>query len=133
MGSRIPRKCISKRIRSILIDTPFPSFGTRSCRLLVPPLLEAWELMIVNNESSEIIRILNSAFDEFVDNKYAKRDFYPESLRKEIDEVNPWVYDLFNNGVYKVLSIPSLRILTVVWLCLCSISLYHPIYPISTQ
>jgi len=89
--------------------------------------------MIVNNESSEIIRILNSAFDEFVDNKYAKRDFYPESLRKEIDEVNPWVYDLFNNGVYKVLSIPSLRILTVVWLCLCSISLYHPIYPISTQ
>ena len=74
---------------------------------MVPPLLEAWELMIVNNESSEIIRILNSAFDEFVDNKYAKRDFYPESLRKEIDEVNPWVYDLFNNGVYKVLSFPA--------------------------
>lgn len=69
--------------------------------------MEAWELMIVNNESSEIIRILNSAFDEFVDNKYAKRDFYPESLRKEIDEVNPWVYDLFNNGVYKVLSFPA--------------------------
>jgi glutathionyl-hydroquinone reductase len=55
----------------------------------------------VNNESSEIIRILNSAFDEFLDEKHAKRDFYPEPLRGKIDEVNEWVYDLFNNGVYK--------------------------------
>ena len=63
--------------------------------------------MAVNNESSEIIRIFNSAFNEFVEEKYAKRDFYPKSLRKEIDEINPWVYDLFNNGVYKVHTLSS--------------------------
>lgn len=56
----------------------------------------------MNNESSEIIRIFNSAFDELINEKHAGRDFYPEALRKEIDGVNPWVYDLFNNGVYKV-------------------------------
>jgi len=57
---------------------------------------------LVNNESSEIIRIFNSAFDEFLDEKHAKRDFYPEPVRGEIDEINEWVYDNFNNGVYKV-------------------------------
>ena len=56
----------------------------------------------VNNESSEIIRSLNSAFDEFLPEKYAKRDFYPGPLREKIDEINSWVYDLYNNGVYKV-------------------------------
>jgi glutathionyl-hydroquinone reductase len=63
----------------------------------------------VNNESSEIIRILNSAFDEFLDEKYAKRDFYPKDFRKEIDGLNEWIYNLFNNGVYKVpqISIPK--------------------------
>jgi glutathionyl-hydroquinone reductase len=55
----------------------------------------------VNNESSEIIRIFNSAFDELLDEKYAKRDFHPEALRGEIDGVNEWVYNQFNNGVYK--------------------------------
>lgn len=55
----------------------------------------------MNNESSEIIRILNSAFDELLDEKHAERDFYPEPLRADIDETNEWVYDLFNNGVYK--------------------------------
>lgn len=59
-------------------------------------------LSIVNNESSEIIRSLNSAFDEFLDEEHAKRDFYPASLRKDINEVNTWIYDLYNNGVYKV-------------------------------
>ena len=56
----------------------------------------------VNNESSEIIRSLNSAFDEFLPEKYAKRDFYPKPLREKINEINSWVYDLYNNGVYKV-------------------------------
>jgi glutathionyl-hydroquinone reductase len=56
----------------------------------------------VNNESSEIIRIFNSAFDDFLDEEHKKRDFYPLNLRDEIDGVNSWVYDLFNNGVYKV-------------------------------
>ena len=76
----------------------------------------------VNNESSEIIRILNSAFDEFLDEKHAKRDFYPPELHKEIDEINSWVYDLYNNGVYKV--IPSNSPLIVDWFCISSICLY---------
>lgn len=78
-------------------------------------------LTIVNNESSEIIRIFNSAFDEFLDEKHVKRDFYPESARKEIDEVNAWVYDLYNNGVYKV-SVNWISV-TIDWFCNSSICL----------
>ena len=53
----------------------------------------------MNNESSEIIRMMNSAFNE-----YAKpsTDYYPEALREDIDEVNAIVYDNVNNGVYRV-------------------------------
>lgn len=76
----------------------------------------------VNNESSEIIRSLNSAFDEFLPEKYAKRDFYPEPLRGKIDEINSWVYDLYNNGVYKV--VHPVSKLTLDWFCKCSGSLY---------
>ena len=59
-------------------------------------------MKLVNNESGEIIRIFNSAFNEFLDEKHAKRDFYLEALRDKIDGINEWVYDNFNNGVYKV-------------------------------
>ena len=53
---------------------------------------------IVYNESSEIIRMLNSAFDEWGD---ASLDFYPEPLRGEIDAINALVYPAINNGVYR--------------------------------
>ena len=53
---------------------------------------------IVNNESSEIIRMLNSEFDEFGD---AALDLYPTALRRDIDEINAFVYDNINNGVYR--------------------------------
>jgi glutathione S-transferase len=53
---------------------------------------------IVNNESSEIIRMLSSAFDEWGD---ASRDFYPRELRGEIDRINAFVYPNVNNGVYR--------------------------------
>jgi len=56
--------------------------------------------MLVNNESSEIIRIMNSAFDKLVPEK-AGLDFYPDNLKAEIDSVNEWVYETVNNGVYK--------------------------------
>ena len=52
---------------------------------------------IVNNESSEIIRIFNTAFNDFIPSDKAAIDLYPESLRKEIDEVNAWVYDTVNS------------------------------------
>ena len=65
----------------------------------VPVLYDTARDQIVNNESSEIIRMLNYAFDEW---GRADVDFYPEALRTEIDEINTLVYDKVNNGVYKV-------------------------------
>jgi putative glutathione S-transferase len=57
---------------------------------------------IVNNESSEIIRFLNTGFNSILPDGQAKElDLYPEELRAEIDELNEWVYDDVNNGVYK--------------------------------
>ncbi|UCE90160.1 MAG: glutathione S-transferase family protein [Pseudomonadota bacterium] len=65
----------------------------------VPLLWDKKHKAIVNNESSEIIRMFNSAFDEWAD---CGVDFYPERLRTQIDEVNNLVYDNVNNGVYRV-------------------------------
>jgi len=67
-------------------------------RVSVPVLWDKKTDTIVNNESSEIIRMLNSAFDGFGD---ASLDFYPASLRSEIDRINGMVYSAINNGVYK--------------------------------
>lgn len=64
----------------------------------VPVLWDKATGTIVNNESSEIIRMLNSEFDAFGD---ASLDFYPAALRSEIDAINARVYDHINNGVYK--------------------------------
>ena len=64
----------------------------------VPVLWDKKKRTIVNNESSEIIRMLNSAF-----NDYAKSDidYYPDSLRQDIDSINSLVYHDVNNGVYR--------------------------------
>ncbi len=64
----------------------------------VPVLLDKKTKIIVNNESSEIIRIFNSAFDSI---GAKEGDFYPEELRDEIDEMNERIYEPINNGVYK--------------------------------
>jgi putative glutathione S-transferase len=69
-----------------------------SGRVTVPVLWDTETATIVNNESSEIIRMFNSAFDSLTGNR---SDFYPEPLRSEIDSVNADVYDNINNGVYK--------------------------------
>ncbi|MDR7221845.1 glutathione S-transferase family protein [Aminobacter aminovorans] len=71
---------------------------TYSGRVTVPVLWDKKEKTIVSNESSEIIRMLNSAFDEWGD---ASVDFYPEARRSEIDAVNELVYPSINNGVYR--------------------------------
>ncbi|MBV9251990.1 MAG: glutathione S-transferase family protein [Acetobacteraceae bacterium] len=69
-----------------------------SGRASVPVLWDQHTQTIVNNESSEILRMFNSAFD----NVGAKPgDYYPKDLRTEIDAVNARVYDTLNNGVYK--------------------------------
>jgi len=67
-------------------------------RVTVPVLWDRNHATIVNNESSEIIRMLNSEFDALGD---ASLDFYPKALRAEIDEVNAFVYPKVNNGVYR--------------------------------
>ncbi len=67
-------------------------------RVTVPVLWDRREQTIVNNESSEIIRMLGREFDAFGD---ASLDLYPEALRDEIDRVNDFVYPNVNNGVYR--------------------------------
>jgi putative glutathione S-transferase len=69
-----------------------------SGRVTVPVLWDTATGTIVNNESAEIMRMLNREFDALGD---AARDFCPEPLRDEIDRVNAFVYDRVNNGVYK--------------------------------
>ena len=67
-------------------------------RVTVPVLWDKERRTIVNNESSEIIRMFNGAFDRWGD---AALDFYPADRRRAIDEINGVVYDTVNNGVYK--------------------------------
>jgi glutathionyl-hydroquinone reductase len=69
-----------------------------SGRVSVPVLWDKQRRTIVNNESAEIIRMLNSAFDAFTD---VTTDYYPIALRTEIDRVNDFVYPNVNNGVYR--------------------------------
>lgn len=71
---------------------------TYTGRVTVPVLWDKATGRIVNNESSEIIRMLNSAFDEI---GALPGDYYPQALREEIDAINARVYDTVNNGVYK--------------------------------
>ncbi len=88
-----------------------PMFGSRSVRDLyeyagdeegkytVPILWDKKKNTIVSNESSEILRMLNTEFNAFSDN--VDLDLYPEDMRDVIDEVNGWIYDNLNNGVYR--------------------------------
>jgi putative glutathione S-transferase len=64
----------------------------------VPVLWDKQQQTIVNNESSEIIRMFNSAFDQITGND---ADYYPAPLRPEIDIINQMVYDSVNDGVYR--------------------------------
>ncbi|SNZ19633.1 glutathione S-transferase family protein [Cohaesibacter gelatinilyticus] len=72
--------------------------STYSGRVTVPVLWDKKQNTIVSNESAEIIRMFNSAFDRLG----AKAgDYYPQALQAEIDEVNDRIYGSVNNGVYK--------------------------------
>lgn len=69
-----------------------------SGRVTVPVLWDTHTETIVSNESAEIIRMFNSAFNDLTGNT---DDYYPEHMRSDIDAVNDRVYDAVNNGVYK--------------------------------
>jgi putative glutathione S-transferase len=67
-------------------------------RYTVPVLWDKQKKTIVSNESADIVRMLNTAFEGLVPSKI---DLYPQELRGEIDAINEWVYNDINNGVYK--------------------------------
>ena len=72
----------------------------------MPTLWDKKKETIVSNESSEIIRMFFTEFDDFLPQELRETahpfgGFYPSHLRKEIDDLNEWVYDTVNNGVYK--------------------------------
>jgi glutathionyl-hydroquinone reductase len=67
-------------------------------RVTVPVLWDKQTQTIVNNESADIIRMFNSAFNGLTGND---NDYYPDGLRARIDAVNERVYDAINNGVYR--------------------------------
>jgi glutathionyl-hydroquinone reductase len=67
-------------------------------RVTVPVLWDKRQNTIVNNESAEIIRMLNSGFEAFTD---VRADFCPPELKDEMDRVNDFVYENINNGVYR--------------------------------
>ncbi|WP_282608824.1 glutathione S-transferase family protein [Pelagibius sp. Alg239-R121] len=66
--------------------------------ITVPLLWDKKTRRIVSNESADIMRMLNSAFDDFVT---FPTDYYPGDLRPEIDRINAMVYDAISNGVYR--------------------------------
>jgi putative glutathione S-transferase len=67
-------------------------------RVSVPVLWDKKRTTIVNNESAEIIRMLNSAFDAFTN---VRTDYYPQAYRAQIDQLNELTYSTVNNGVYR--------------------------------
>ena len=67
-------------------------------RVTVPVLWDKQQKTIVNNESAEIIRMLNSAFDDV---GASSGDYYPKELQEDIDAINEQIYESVNNGVYR--------------------------------
>lgn len=84
----------AKRVYEIYLAAD-PNYSGRAT---VPILWDKQQATIVSNESAEIVRMLNSAFDDV---GATGPDYYPEPLRAEIDAINERVYNTVNNGVYK--------------------------------
>ncbi|KAK9859328.1 hypothetical protein WJX84_003362 [Apatococcus fuscideae] len=75
------------------------SKGQTGSKFTVPVLWDKKKGVIVNNESSEIVQILNDQFNSLAKNPGL--DLFPDDLRSSIDEVNSWTYPCINNGVYR--------------------------------
>ena len=72
-----------------------PNFSGRAT---IPVLWDMKQDVMVNNESADILRMFNTAFEALVPSEF---DLYPQDLAEQIDTLNPWIYDSLNNGVYK--------------------------------
>ena len=70
-----------------------------SQRVTVPVLWDKERSVIVNNESAEIMRMLETQFDHLA--QHPEQDLYPPALADQIDSLNDWIYPLINNGVYR--------------------------------
>ena len=68
-------------------------------KFTVPVIFDKKTSKIVNNESSEIIKMFSSDLNDFAKNK--SLDLFPTELQPEIEAMNEWIYDDINNGVYK--------------------------------
>lgn len=88
----------AKEHASYLYEIYLTADKNYSGKVTVPVLWDKKNNTIVNNESADIIRMLNSEFNAFSKNQY---DFYPEKWRDEIDKINCFVYKYINNGVYQ--------------------------------
>jgi putative glutathione S-transferase len=83
---------------STLAELYIESDPTYTGRVTVPVLWDTQTNTIVSNESAEIIRMLNSAFNDLTEDR---ADYYPQPLAGDIDQVNEFVYEHINNGVYR--------------------------------
>ncbi|KAK1064982.1 S-glutathionyl-(chloro)hydroquinone reductase [Friedmanniomyces endolithicus] len=81
-------------------------------RFTVPTLYDKKQKRIVNNESSEIIRMFYHAFDKLLPEKYAKVDLLPEKSKESIEVTNEWTYNDINNGSAQLVILVLLRLLT---------------------
>jgi putative glutathione S-transferase len=86
----------SESIREI-----YEKSGDRDGKYTVPILYDTKLKTIVSNESADIVRMLNSEFNDFA--QYPELDLYPsdERIRSAINEVNEWIYPTINNGLYR--------------------------------
>lgn len=86
-----------------LKDVYFAAEPGYNARYTVPVLWDKKAKKIVNNESSDIIRMLYTEFDGLLEDGDEARGvtYYPEELSGKINELNEWIYDQVNNGVYK--------------------------------
>lgn len=82
-------------------DLYFKARPDYNAKFSVPVLWDKKLNTIVNNESSEIIRMFNAAFNHLLPADKAALDLYPEELRSEIDQLNEWIYPNINDGVYR--------------------------------
>jgi hypothetical protein len=89
---------IRTMVEGMSIPLSYVTTGYIVIRFTVPVLWDKKLETIVNNESSEIIRIFNTAFNHLLPADKAAIDIYPEAHRQEIDSLNEWVYDTVNSA-----------------------------------
>uniref|UniRef100_H3G9C1 GST C-terminal domain-containing protein n=1 Tax=Phytophthora ramorum TaxID=164328 RepID=H3G9C1_PHYRM len=99
LGAYSSKGCIPDTVnKATFVRDLYDLCTSDKTRYTVPLLWDKERKTIVSNESADIVRMLNSAFDDLVPSKV---DLYPDELRPEIDELNEWVYNDVSNGVYK--------------------------------